>query len=91
MVVVKPMVTDELPKGHNSSNYARLHSAEDNTYQYEMTLSGLKADTKYYYAVYNEGEGLVSGKEYFFNHTLSKVLKILFIYGLLLLTLSRES
>jgi len=41
--------------------FARLHSAPEETRQYEMKLSGLKADTRYYYAVFDGDEKLVGG------------------------------
>ena len=41
--------------------YARLHSAPAGTRQYEMTLSGLEPDTRYYYAIYDGGVKLAGG------------------------------
>ncbi|WP_166996014.1 metallophosphoesterase [Pseudomaricurvus alkylphenolicus] len=42
-------VVDKTPAEH----FARLHSAEPNTYQYEMTLTGLQPETKYFYSVWD--------------------------------------
>ena len=41
--------------------YARLHSAPNGTRQYEMKLSDLEPDTRYYYAIYDGEEKLAGG------------------------------
>lgn len=49
--------------------YARLHSADAGTRQYEMRLSGLRLDTRYYYAIYDGDEKLAGGDENYFFRT----------------------
>lgn len=44
-----------------SKRYSRLHSAPVGTRQYEMKLSGLEADTRYYYAIYDGDVKLAGG------------------------------
>ncbi len=46
--------------------YARLHSAPDGTRQYEMRVTGLEPDTRYYYAVYGGDEKLAGGDQNYF-------------------------
>lgn len=47
--------------------YARLHSAPEGTRQYEMRISGLKPDTRYYYAIYDGDTKIAGGgADYFF-------------------------
>ena len=50
--------------------YARLHSAPVGTRQYEMSLSGLKPNTRYFYAIYDGDEKLAGGDEahFFMTH-----------------------
>jgi hypothetical protein len=50
--------------------FARLHSAPAGTRQYEMNLSGLKPNTRYFYAIYDGDEKLAGGDEghYFMTH-----------------------
>ncbi|MCH6259165.1 metallophosphoesterase [Puniceicoccaceae bacterium K14] len=45
---------DDVPA--RKRHYSRLHSAADNTYQYEVTLSNLEANTNYHYQVYSDDE-----------------------------------
>ncbi|NIB42359.1 hypothetical protein HBA55_22320 [Pseudomaricurvus alkylphenolicus] len=56
-------VVDSKPDKH----FARLHSAAPNTYQYEMTLTGLEPETKYFYSVWDGDKPLVEAdKDLFF-------------------------
>jgi hypothetical protein len=41
-----------------TSTLPRLHSAPEGTHQYEARITGLKPDTRYYYAVYDGGKRL---------------------------------
>lgn len=51
----------------DTKRYARLHSAPAETRQYEMRISGLKPDTRYYYAIYDGDQKLAGGdKAHFF-------------------------
>jgi acid phosphatase type 7 len=48
---------------------AKLHSAPAGTYQYEVRLTGLKPDTKYFYGVFDGKKKLVAdAKHYFVTH-----------------------
>ncbi len=50
--------------------YSRLHSAPGSTRQYEMRVSGLKPDTRYFYAIY-DGEEQIGGGDadhFFYTH-----------------------
>ncbi len=53
-----------------NKRYARLHSAPADTRQYEMRLSGLEPNTRYYYAVYDGDVKLAGGDEdhFFMTH-----------------------
>jgi len=48
----------------------RLHSAPDNTHQYEAHVGGLKPDSRYYYAVYDGEERLAGGDSEHYLQTL---------------------
>lgn len=47
----------------------KLHSAPIGTFQYEARLSGLKPDTRYYYAVYDGDKRLTPGDDTYFFRT----------------------
>ena len=51
---ISPVVENGIPDRH----FSRLHSAPPNTYQYEMTLSGLEPETKYFYEI-SDGETIL--------------------------------
>lgn len=53
------------PKGETPSENS-LHSAPDGTVQYEVALSKLEADTKYFYSVWDGSTRLAGGEDFFF-------------------------
>jgi acid phosphatase type 7 len=60
-VSAQAIITRAAP--HIKSSFPKLHSAPDWTYQFEAKLTGLTADTTYYYAVYDGEKRLAGGDE----------------------------
>jgi len=58
------------PSKEGPAKMPRLHSAPENTFQYETTIHGLTPATKYYYGVYDNEELLVGGDENHYFNTL---------------------
>jgi acid phosphatase type 7 len=50
----------------NIDSKLALHSAPTATKQFEATISGLNADSRYYYSVEDSGKVLASGADYYF-------------------------
>lgn len=61
----KEIVTRVSPDHQGDQDLPRLHSAPEDTWQYEARISGLDPETTYYYAVFDGDKRLAGGDETF--------------------------